>query len=172
MVLAQADFELYLTVREGVQGFSVPQPDPSQSRGQYVSTTPLQSGKLHGLFSRIKPPMSASGLVDYRAIALRNKSVTDPANVRVTLIDAMAGARYAFGFDPVGQRPYNSPIFQAQWIASPTHKPTNVTFTSGTGAPQLVTLPPNTVIVIWIQRTVLPKTPAVATDTAQIVVDA
>lgn len=167
MTLQGTDIGLYLSTTLGAAGSSLAQTDPTLSLGKYASLTPLTSGQVGALFSTVTASQATSGYTQYRCVAVRNLSATDPmTNASVFLADVAGGGTYAVGLDPVGIVAYNSAGAQGTSIAAVTSAPAGVTFTTPTSLSVLSigTMAIGTVQLVWVKQIVGANTPGASAD--------
>lgn len=168
MPITNTDTKLRLTNPALSAGNGGAQANPNNSLGKYSSTTDLVDNSLNNLYDNVSGGESAAGMTDYRCLALYNSHATLTwEGVTIWLeSDVAGGGTVRMGLDPQGVVAYNSSSAQGATIGSETTPPSGVTFSNpSSGSPLTIgNMGPQTVILIWIERTVAAATSALNND--------
>lgn len=163
MPVVPSDIEHRLSVPSASSGDSAPQPQPFQSLGRWMSTTPVAEG-LHGLFDPVTGADNEREAVDHRCIFITNTNATSTLHdVAVWIASEVAGgADVRIGLDPAGVVAADATTPQAQTIVQEETAPSGVTFsapsTRETGL-AIGTLGPGECVAVWVERTATDSPP-------------
>jgi len=151
---------------------------PAASLGKYISTTAIDLGTpLNNLFDDISGDEAAAGRVEYRCFFVHNNHATLALLVPVRAwisADAAGGAAWAIGLDPAGVTAKGSASAQAAEIADETTAPSGVSFSAPTdkaGGLVIASIPAQSVVAIWVRRTITAGTAAVDADSVTLRVE-
>jgi hypothetical protein len=149
---------------------------PGASLGKYISTTQVDSGDLHDLFTAVSGAENAANQVDYACLFVHN------AHASLTLTDAKVyvsaevsgGTAIAIAVDSVAASAIGSASAQADQIANDTTAPDGIdqafsTPTTTGAALALGSIPAGSCKAIWVRRTASNSSPQ-ASDGATITV--
>lgn len=159
MPITTGDIEFRLSIKTGSAGDSLPQADPNQSLGKYVSQTQIVDATLHNLFDVITGDENAASDVEYRCFfVLNNHATLTWQNVVAWLSAEVAGgANAAIALDDLAPSAKGASPAQAAEIVDESTAPTGVgAFSSPTskGAGLSIgDIGPEQVKAIWVRRT-------------------
>lgn len=147
---------------------------PGASLGKYISTTLVDSGDLHDLFTALTGAQNAASQVDYQCLFIHNAHASltlTGAKVYVSA-EVAGGTAVAIAVDSTAASALASASAQALQIADAVTPPAALTFSTPTStgtALALGDIGPGQVKAIWVRRTASNSAPQ-ANDGATITV--
>jgi hypothetical protein len=170
-IIFATDIEIRLSIPGAAAGDADAQPDPNDSRGEFISTTVLTDSTLDNLIRSTTGPEGESGITLYACLFIANKhaSLTYQA-VKVWLSSQTAGGgTLSIGLDPAGVVAIDAMTAQAEVIADEETAPTGVTFTAPTSVDDALSIgdiAPDECQAVWVRVIFAPDTAAQTLDGA------
>lgn len=158
MAILSTDILYKLSIKTGSAGNSLPQNDPDESLGKYISTTQITDATLNNLFDDITGDENADSDVEYRCFFVHNNhgSLTLTSPVVWISGEGAGGADAAIAIDDIAASPIGQAGAQADEVADESTPPSGESFTApttkGTGL-SLGDLPNGQCRAIWVRRT-------------------